>query len=243
MLLILSAPRICSIPNNCQQLGFPFLFPVHSCVASPKPMDVFYCNYCTILLPEIIKNCNRSVINKRISKIVGTCNLLIWWVKNGDFQEWEFWKHTFFELSFKKPHIEKIKSRFQKKRLGFEWFCICKMSESELALLKNDVKILTSCITQLSERMKAIEQMLITSSINTTPAISLINNSIGNDKLRKRSIISTDELVNELNSVPSLTVIDLKKKDSLFTSTSIITLHFIFNFKKIAILCFSPGLY
>lgn|SRR3990167_6875516 len=117
------------------------------------------------------------------------------------------------------------------------------MSESELALLKNDVKILTSCITQLSERMKAIEQMLITSSINTTPAISLINNSIGNDKLRKRSIISTDELVNELNSVPSLTVIDLKKKDSLFTSTSIITLHFIFNFKKIAILCFSPGLY
>lgn len=108
----------------------------------------------------------------------------------------------------------------------------------------------------LNERLTKIEQMLgQIVYADTTPALSLINSTLASksnsstsfknqpQQLRRRTRRSksvTKSDIPDLNEIPAVGVKELRKKDALLQDSNLITLHFLFKHKKVAVLTFPP---
>lgn len=109
---------------------------------------------------------------------------------------------------------------------------------------------------EIHERLGKIEQLLNQLVYpNTTPSISLINSTLSHStqqletrrsttRRKSRSFSKstfTSELIPEFDNIKAVSAKELRKKDSRLEESGLITLHFLYKYKKVAILPFTPG--
>ena len=126
-------------------------------------------------------------------------------------------------------------------------------------------KMIEDSQIEMNERLGRIEQLLSQLVYpNSTPSISLINSSLSQSvqnisnkqfqpaaiensrrttRRKSRSVSKCSfpyDVIPELDDIQALSAKELRKKDSAM-EVSLITLHFLYKYKKMAIIPFTPG--
>ena len=133
--------------------------------------------------------------------------------------------------------------------------------EAIVSSLKTEFQVMIDKVqSELNERLMKIEQMLGQLVYpDTTPALSLINSSISSPRNSSGSIFKNPQVsrrskrsrsvtrddvpeIPDLLDIPAVGIQELRKKDSLLQESNLITLHFLFKHKKVAVLTFPPGI-
>lgn|SRR3990167_4570682 len=113
----------------------------------------------------------------------------------------------------------------------------------EVTQIRNDIKQMMLSFNQLNDTIKKVENIVLGTCKNTTPSISIINNAINTKKPEPPSLKlspsksdfgSSSEDAENQNQL--ITIKEQKRSQS-----GSITLHFMYNYKKILILSFDKG--